>query len=537
MRQTIPALSLAVLLIPASVSAATPAPQTTSRAVPTALKARITRIETGFAPIPVSGQEPLRLDVQKLMKMYNVPGLSVAVIDDYRIAWAKGYGVTAPGGDTPVDVRTLFQAGSLSKPVATAGTLYLVQTGKLSLDEDVDRKLTSWHVPASDYSHDQKVTLRRIMSHSAGFNVHGFDGYDVDAPRPTLLQVLDGVPPANSPSVKLEHVPGSEWHYSGGGVLVEQQLVLDVSHMSFPAFMQQTVFDKLGMQDSTYEQPLPAARAAHAARGTYFDGKPVHGGWHVYPEMAAAGLWSTPTDLAKYSIEIARAKQGKSTRVLSKQMATEMLTPQMPRVEENTWGDAEHPDQMGLGFFLGDATRPDRFGHVGDDEGFQALMIMFGDTGQGAVIMANSAQGIRVGEMLLNNIAEEYAWHYVPPLGKVSVNTALYAVAKFRGLPAALDMYQRLKQQPDPAKPVDRKTLINLGYNLSWGGDMPDAIRAMQQDAQENPDYWNAYDSLGEMYMMSGDKQKAIENYTRSVQLNPDNQGGKDALRDLQGQH
>jgi CubicO group peptidase (beta-lactamase class C family) len=535
MRRAITALSYAGLLIPLLGWASTQIPD--SQVTPSALEARIARIETGFAPIPVAGQEPLRLDIRKLMKMYNVPGLSVAVIDDYRIAWAKGYGVTAPGGDTPVNVRTLFQAGSLSKPVAAAGTLYLVQTGKLSLDEDVDRKLTSWHVPANDYTRDQKVTLRRIMSHSAGFNVHGFDGYDVDAPHPTLLQVLDGVAPANSPSVKVGRVPGSEWHYSGGGVLVEQQLVLDVSHMSFPQFMQQTVFGKLDMQDSTYEQPLPTARAVVAARGTYFDGKPVHGGWHVYPEMAAAGLWTTPTDLAKFSIEIARAKQGKSARVLSKQMATEMLTPQMPRVEEDTWGDAEHPDRMGLGFFLGDATRPDRFGHIGDDEGFQAMMIMFGDSGQGAVIMANSAQGIRVGRLLLANIAEEYAWNYTPPEGRVGTGTALYAVAAYRGLPAALDLYRRFEKTPDPSDPVDRKTLISLGYNLSWGNDMPDAIRVMRLAVHEYPDYWNAYDSLGEMYMMSGDKQKAIENYTRSVQLNPDNQGGKDALQDLQSQH
>ena len=545
MRDALSAKSRAVLLplliglaLSSTHSAAARGAQPATAGTSPQLAARIQRIEDGFAPIPLSGQgRSLHLDIRKLMQLFNVPGLSVAVIDDYRIVWAKGYGVTAPGGNTPVTPQTLFQAGSLSKPVATAGTLYLVQSGKLSLDQDVNDVLTSWKVPENEYTREQKVTLRRIMSHSAGLTVHGFPGYDVDAARPTLLQILDGRMPANTKPVRVVHVPGTEWHYSGGGVLVEQQLVLDVTHKSFPQFMQDTVFKKLGMRESTYEQPLPPEKAALAARGTYYDGKPVHGGWHVYPEMAAAGLWTTPSDLARFCIEMALSKQGKANRVLSKSMAVEMLSPQMPKVEENTWGDDQHPDRMGLGFFLGDSTRPDRFGHIGDDEGFQAMMIMFGDSGQGAVIMANSQQGIRVGRFLLNNIATEYAWHYSPPQGRVDVTTRLFAVAEYQGTQLAIDMYEKFKKGGDPAYAVGKNTLINLGYDLSWIGKLPDAIRVMQLAAQEDPDYWNAYDSLGEIYMMAGDRQKAIENYTKSVQLNPDNQGGKDMLQKLQAEH
>jgi CubicO group peptidase (beta-lactamase class C family) len=157
---------------------------------------RIQRVENGILPIPLSGTEPpVQLNVEKLMQLYKCPGLSVAVIDNFEIAWAKGYGVTEAGGNKPVTVHTLFQAGSISKPVAATGTLYLIEHGRLSLDENVNQKLKSWQVPDNEFTKDQKVTLRRILSHSAGLTVHGFPGYEAGSPIPTLLQIFNGEPP------------------------------------------------------------------------------------------------------------------------------------------------------------------------------------------------------------------------------------------------------------------------------------------------------------------------------------------------------
>jgi CubicO group peptidase (beta-lactamase class C family) len=198
-------------------------------------------------------------------------------------------------------------------------------------------------------------------------------------------------------------------------VLIEQQLMIDLSGEPFPQLMREIVFDKIGMNDSTFEQPLPSSRLGLAASGTVANGKAVPGKSHVYPEMAAGGLWTTPSDLAKFAIEIALSKQGKSNRVLTQTMTREMLRPQMPRVEEIALGNEQHRDRMGLGFFLGDETRPDLFGHIGDDEGFQAMLIMFGDSGQGTAIMANSEYGIMLGDFVCEEIAKEYGWKgYVP---------------------------------------------------------------------------------------------------------------------------
>src|SRR5262249_44908036 len=250
--------------------------------------ARLQRIEQNAVELPAEpGQPPTRLSLPELMKAFNVAGLSIAVIEKYKIVDVKAYGVIAPGSTTPVTPTTLFQAGSISKPVAAAGALALVQQGKLSLDEDVNQKLTTWKVPDNEFPRTEKVTLRPIMSHTAGLTVHGFPGYDIDDPVPTLVQVFNGEKPANTAPIRVDTIPGTKWRYSGGGVTIEQQLMIDVTGKPFPALMPELVLDTIGITDSSYEQPLPAGRAAMTAGGGYPDGKPVHGKWHVYPEMAA----------------------------------------------------------------------------------------------------------------------------------------------------------------------------------------------------------------------------------------------------------
>jgi CubicO group peptidase (beta-lactamase class C family) len=209
--------------------------------------------QTALLYLPLANGETLEFTLEQLMAGFHVPGLSVAVVDRYKIVWARGFGVTAPSGGKPVTTTTLFQAGSISKPVAAAGALWLVEHGKLSLDEDVNEKLKSWKVPENEFTKDQKVTLRRLMSHTAGLTVHGFPGYAASEPLPTLVQILDGEKPANTPPIRVDFVPGTRMRYSGGGVEIEQLLVMDVSGKPFPQFMQETVFRKVGMHDSSYQ--------------------------------------------------------------------------------------------------------------------------------------------------------------------------------------------------------------------------------------------------------------------------------------------
>src|SRR5919108_1750591 len=294
-----------------------------------ALEARIARIESGLRfPVAIRGKTPPRMRLDQRMLVHKVPGVSIAVIDSFRIVWARGYGVREAGGSDSVTTETLFQAASISKPVAALAALRLVQEGVLDLDEDVNRKLKSWKIPESPFTATQPVTLRRLLSHSAGLTVHGFRGYAATEAVPTFLQIVNGEAAANSRAIRVDTFPGARWRYSGGGYTVMQQVLVDVSGKSFPELMRTKVLNPLGMTRSTYEQPLPPHLLGTAASGHRSDGTVVPGKWHTYPEMAAAGLWTTPTDLARYAIEIQLSRAGRSNKILSTAIVNEMLSPQ-----------------------------------------------------------------------------------------------------------------------------------------------------------------------------------------------------------------
>lgn len=362
------------------------------------------------------------------------------------------------------------------------------------------------------------------MSHSAGLTVHGFPGYAVNEPAPTLVQIFNGEKPANTAPIRVDFVPGSQMRYSGGGVTIEQQLMVDVTGKPFPQFMHETVLSKIGMTDSTYEQQLPPALAKLTATGTRPNGKPIEGRGHIYPEMAAAGLWTTPTDLAKFAIEIALSKQGKANHVLSQKSVQEMLTPQIK-------GDG---GAVGLAFFLGDERNPDQFGHDGADEGFQALLIMFADSGKGIAIMGNSDAFFRVAPYAVDAVRRARGWKSAAdPHPASDAVSLLYAM---KGPQAALNAYQRLKQGAFPGyDKTDERTLNQLGYVLLGDKKTDEAIKVFQLNVQEYPKHWNCYDSLGEAYMAAGQKDLAIQNYEKSLELNPKNTNGADMLKKLRG--
>lgn len=330
------------------------------------------------------------------MERNKVPGVSIAVIDNYQVLWADGFGVVTAGSQQPVTPTTLFQAASISKPVAALAALRTAEMGKLALDEDVNPRLVSWHIPASQMMVGRPVTLRKLLSHTAGLNVHGFGGYAVGEAVPTLVQVLSGSPPANSAPVKLLMKPGYKFSYSGGGYTVVQQLLIDITGAAFPDYMRRQVLEPLGMDHSTYEQPLPDKLAPQAATAHLIDGTPIKGRWHIYPEMAAAGLWTTPGDLAKVVIEIAGTANGRTGNLLSASMISEMLKPVA--------------GPYGLGLAVRGEGRSFTFSHGGSNEGYRCLMVGMPATGQGVVIMTNGDGGSKLLQAVLPVVHDAYGW-------------------------------------------------------------------------------------------------------------------------------
>jgi len=349
------------------------------------------------------------------MRKRHVSGLSLAIIQDGKIVKAQGYGTTEKGGQTPVTARVLFQAGSISKPVSALGALRLVEQGTLALDEDVNTKLVTWKVPQNDFTKDKKVTLRGLLSHTAGLTVHGFPGYATDEARATVVQVLDGAKPANTSPIRVDILPGSQWRYSGGGYTVMQQLVIDVTDKPFPQFMEEVVLGPLDMKESTFEQPLRDDKAKLTATGHTQERKPVNGKWHVYPEMAAAGLWTTPSDLVRFAIGVQEALAGKSGKTLSPAMARQMLT--------------EQKNNYGLGVSVEGSGTNLRFGHGGRDEGFDARLLAYAETGQGAAIMINANDNSGMVSRILEAIAREYHWPDYPTYNPPKRPLALIARA------------------------------------------------------------------------------------------------------------
>ncbi|MEO8397290.1 MAG: serine hydrolase domain-containing protein [Chloroflexota bacterium] len=361
---------------------------------------RIEQVENGlpnkFESAPQQGRS---YTLAERMAEYRVPGVSIAVFSGGKIEWAKGYGLRARDEAGAVDSETIFQAASISKPVAALAILRLFEARGLDVNADVNQYLTSWKIPAVD-GWQPRLTLRQLLSHSAGTTAHGFFGYSQNESVPTLLQILDGLQPANSEAVRVDTMPGAQYRYSGGGTLIAQQMACDLAAQSFPEIAREWVFEPLEMTRSRYDQPLSPQYHDNAARGHYYPGAPVEGGWYTMPELAAAGLWTTPSDIARFALAIQAAHQRKASPI-STQVADWMLT-EVIQAEGHS---------LGMGTFIYRSANAAHFGHGGDNVGYKnQFRAYFENSDQGAAIMTNGDQGSSLIEEIMGSITKVYEW-------------------------------------------------------------------------------------------------------------------------------
>lgn len=352
-------------------------------------------IENGLLPaIQVKGDSIIKFKLADRMEHYKVPGLSIAIVENGKIKWAKGYGMANTKTGSKIDEQTLFQAGSISKPVATLAALKLVEEGKVDLDVNVNLYLKDWKVPENRFTEIEKVTLRRLLNHTAGITVHGFPGYQQTDTFPTINDVLNGN--GNTAKILVDTIPGSIWRYSGGGFTVMEKLVEDVSRLSLEDYMAKNILQKIGMNNSSYQQPVGKEWQKNISAAYNNKGELLEGLWNNYPEQAAAGLWTTPTDLAKYCLEVQEILSGKENGLLSKKTAEEMLTK-----GKNNWG---------LGLSIQWETDSLIFRHGGKNEGFTNEMIAFANQGNAVIIMTNADNGGLLMDEILRAISNYYQW-------------------------------------------------------------------------------------------------------------------------------
>lgn len=399
-------------------------------------------------PVIKTGDKPFTL--AERMRQYDVPGLSVAVIHNGRIAWARGWGVRDTATCQPVTPDTAFQAASISKVATAMLALRLVEQGRMGLDRNINDALRSWKLPRDPGLAPDGVSLRQLLSHTAGLGVHGFAGYLPDAPLPTPVQILDGVPPANSSPVRSILPAGARFEYSGGGYVVTQLALSDVSSMPFAELAQREVLGPLGMTRSAFAQPPTAAIRANMASG-HANGVPIPGGYHVYPELGPAGLWTTSGDLARLLIDIQASAAGRKGHRLSPAMARQMLTP----VKDN-WG-------LGVALYT---TGLARFGHDGVNEGFQSFMIAYVGKGDGIVALTNGGQGRRLMDEVVRAVATDYGWPNIaaPATEEKKLSLAELARANGRFVGGGLDVV--MEARPD-------------GLYASAGAPVPERLIAL----------------------------------------------------------
>ena len=413
-------MSRIALLLISFISAATPltAQNTTySKEV----EEKIKRVENGLAGwVRVDGSTG-GWNLQERMKVHNTHGVSVAVVHNFKVEWAKGYGFADTSDKRPVATNTLFQAASISKSLNAMGVLKLADKKQIDIHKNVNDYLKSWKFPEDSFTNTTKLTTAHLLSHTGGITIHGFPGYKWTDSIPTDNQILDGQRPANTRAVRSQFAPGTKYQYSGGGTTITKKIIMDVSGEEYDMYMWKQVLEPIGMSKSFYTQPPPPQAFKVLATAYSADGKPLKGNFHIYPEQAADGLWTTPYDLALYIIEMQLSLQGKSNKVLSKEMATTMVTPYVDK-------------HNGLGVFIETKGGQKYFNHGGANEGFRCNYYGSFENGNGVVVMVNSDNFSIIPE-IINSVATVYGWKdFYNPVVKKEVKPSTEKLKSYEGI-------------------------------------------------------------------------------------------------------
>lgn len=382
---------------------------------------KINAVETNITGnILVNDERPST--ILERMAKYKVKGLSIAVIENNKIAWAKGYGWADEGEKKPMTTETLFEPGSISKSLNAVGILKLAQDKKVDLYTDINAYLTSWKFPYDSISKGKKITLAQILSHTAGLTVHGFPGHDIKGPIPTVYEVLDGIKPTFTPAVRSEFEPDLKFQYSGGGTTISQVILTDVTKQSYDVWMYENVLKPIGMVNSTYAQPPSKDKQKICSSAYNRDGSPIPNKFHVYPEQAAAGLWMTPSDLCNYIIDMQLAYKGIPSKVLNPEMVKLHLTP---------YNDG--PTAMGT--FIEDHDGAKYFQHGAGNDGFCGQFYSSLEDGYGVVIFMNTDDGKLLFEVI-NSVAKAYNWKnfYREPQRKKAVQVPDSIIKTYEGI-------------------------------------------------------------------------------------------------------
>ena len=455
-------------------------------------------------------QSKKKTSLKDRMSFYNVNAVSIAVIKDYKIEWAKAYGFADASEKRVATPQTLFQAGSISKTINSLGILKLVQEGKLGLDDDINNDLKTWKFPYDDVSKGKKITIANLLNHTAGLSVHGFGGYEKGAALPTTIQILEGLKPSNSGPVRSVFEPGLKLQYSGGGTTITQLILENTTGEKYEDYMLKNVLTPLGMNNSSFSQPPVKDKENLLATGYNYD-KEVKGKYHIYPEKAAAGLWTSPTDLAKYVIETQLSLLGKSNKILSKEMSEKRL-------------------KKDFGTFSDDFSGVRYFRHGGGTDGFICFYLGSVEDGNGIVVMTNGNSNKMVEEIVASIAGLNQFKNYPLQSSKESIAATIRKELS-KSVDKGIELYKNLKKtNPNDYNFSDESELNMLGYEYLNNGQIDSAIKILTLNMNEFPNSANVYDSRGEAYFNKKEYQLSKKDYQKVLELEPTNPNAKEML-------
>jgi CubicO group peptidase (beta-lactamase class C family) len=448
--------------------------------------------------------------LKERMAYYEVNAVSIAVIKDYKIEWVKAYGYADLSEKRLATPQTLFQAASISKSFNSLGILKLVEEGKLGLDNDINNYLKDWKFPYDSVSKGKKITIGNLLNHTAGLSVGGFGGYEKGAKLPTTIETLDGVKPSNSNAVRSIFEPGLKFQYSGGGTTITQLILENTTGEKYEEYILKNVLTPLGMDNSSFNQPPAKEKEKLLATGYNID-KEVKGKYHIYPEKAAAGLWTNPTDLAKYIIETQLSLLGKSNKILSKEMSAK-------RVDSN------------FGVFVNDFKGTKYFGHNGGNEGFVCYYGGDFEGGNGIVVMTNGRMFPIINEIVAS-IASLNNWKNYPLESQKESIALTIRKECHKNIDKGIELYKNLKKNNiTDYNFSDESELNQLGYELLQNAKIDSAIKIFNLNVNEFPNSANVYDSRGEAYFNKKEYLLSKNDYLKTLELDPTNQNAKEML-------
>ena len=356
-------------------------------------------IENNLIPIYSIKGQPKKMSISDFLKRDNIPGLRIVFIDKGKMAWSADYGYADIEKKTKVNLNTVFAGASLAKPVAAVTALNLVEKGKLDLDENINEKLVEWKVPENEFTKTQKVTLRRLLSHTSGLDRQLWSEYLEKDSIPTFEQMLTGEKPSIDSGLRFFNEPGKTRKYSNTGYLIVGELIADVSGESFADAVDHLVFKPAGMTNSTFRQSLPDQLRNRVATGYSGNLRPFP--YKIYPFGAAGAIWTTPDDLGKFVISLMKDYKTDSHIILSKERS------------KNIFNKGDDKDK--LAFSLWTYKNDIIFRHTGHSLGFTSFIFGSVDKDQAVIVMSNGENTEDLFDHIQRAVAEEYKWDYFRP--------------------------------------------------------------------------------------------------------------------------